>query len=254
MLEPEYAAAEAEVRLHRQRLERIQTPPSEDEVQMVQAALCRARATLAEAGEEHARCKELVTSNAVTSAEVSRTGYAVQRATAAVTGAQAELERVLTGARPEDIEISRRELACAEAAAQTVRTRLARLTVLSPIDGILLKQYVQEGEYTAGQLGPAVIVGDLSVLHVRAQVHEDDLPLVEPNASATAVVSGTDRREYALRLVRIEPLAVPKTQLTALDTELVDTRVVEILYAFVEKPKLYPGQIVDTYIQTERRE
>ncbi len=60
-----------------------------------------------------------------------------------------------------------------------------------------------------------------------------------------------------LSLLRIEPLAVQKDQLTASTSEVVDVRVVEVLFR-VDVPKdspslLYPGQVVDVFIEVAER-
>ena len=83
----------------------------------------------------------------------------------------------------------------------------------------------------------------------RAQVNEADTPMLRQGARATAVLTGRNRREFKLRMIRIEPLALPKTQLSGSDVELVDTRVVDVVFQLERDASLYPGQIVDTFIE-----
>jgi HlyD family secretion protein len=61
------------------------------------------------------------------------------------------------------------------------------------------------------------------------------------------------RSEYQLRFVRVEPYVVPKKSLTGENTERVDTRVLQVIYA-VENPDppLYVGQQLDVFIQASR--
>ncbi len=52
-------------------------------------------------------------------------------------------------------------------------------------------------------------------------------------------------------MLRIEPLAIPKANLSGLATELVDTRVVEAVFRVeptAGNERLYPGQVVDVFI------
>jgi hypothetical protein len=98
-------------------------------------------------------------------------------------------------------------------------------------------------------------MGDLSSLHVRAQVNEEDAPLLREGARGVARVRGPARIELPLRMLRIEPLAQPKRQLTGDFSELVDTRVVEVVFeadasSMPRGSRLYPGQIVDVFIET----
>jgi HlyD family secretion protein len=53
-----------------------------------------------------------------------------------------------------------------------------------------------------------------------------------------------------LTMLRIEPLAQPKTDLVNTPTERVDTRVVEVVFTLAEpaKSRLFPGQVVDVFI------
>lgn len=54
--------------------------------------------------------------------------------------------------------------------------------------------------------------------------------------------------------VRIEPYVIPKTSLTGVNTERVDTRVMQIIYAidpehpFVKEHKALVGQLLDIFI------
>ena len=56
-------------------------------------------------------------------------------------------------------------------------------------------------------------------------------------------------------MLRIEPLALPKTQLTGLKDELVDTRVIEVVFQVeagdAAGVRPYPGQVVDVFLETE---
>jgi HlyD family secretion protein len=54
-----------------------------------------------------------------------------------------------------------------------------------------------------------------------------------------------------LEFVRVQPYVSPKIQLSDQRTERVDVRVLPIIFKF-EKPEdvnLYPGQLVDVYIE-----
>ena len=52
-----------------------------------------------------------------------------------------------------------------------------------------------------------------------------------------------------MRFVRVEPFVVPKKSLTGENTERVDTRVLQVLYAIerTERP-VYVGQQLDVFI------
>ena len=54
-----------------------------------------------------------------------------------------------------------------------------------------------------------------------------------------------------MKYVRTEPLMIPKQSLTGAPTERVDTRVLQVIYAFecADLP-VYMGQLVDVYIES----
>ncbi len=165
--------------------------------------------------------------------------------------AQADLDRVRSGPWKHDLNVAEAALRRAEAEADMIQARLDRLTVRSPIAGTVLKCYVEPGENAPIGDKPAVIVGDLSVLHVRAQVDERDAVRLVADCCAMALVSDQGQRRRKLELLRIEPLAVPKNLATASNSEVVETRVVEVLFR-LEPGKavrqLYPGQVIDVFI------
>src|SRR4029450_302411 len=107
------------------------------------------------------------------------------------------------------------------------------------------------GEYApAGSLAtPLMMIGNTQVLHVRVDVDENDAWRGRSDAKANGYVRGNRDITTGLRFVRIEPYVVPKRSLTGDSTERVDTRVLQVLYAF-EKEKLPVdvGQQMDVFV------
>ena len=98
-----------------------------------------------------------------------------------------------------------------------------------------------------------MILGDLDHLQVRADVDEQNAPRLQPGQTATAYVKGDTTQPIELTFVRIEPYVVPKVSLTGSSTERVDTRVLQVIYAF-ERPanrSVYVGQQVDLFVKSE---
>jgi hypothetical protein len=56
--------------------------------------------------------------------------------------------------------------------------------------------------------------------------------------------------------MRLEPFIVPKTSLTGVNTERVDTRVFQVIYAIdpdnrlVQEKRILVGQLIDVFIDT----
>jgi HlyD family secretion protein len=136
------------------------------------------------------------------------------------------------------------------------KTTLELLQVRAPVDGTILQVNIRPGEYVS-TMGSQVLVsmGNLSPLHVRVSVDEEDIPRLKLNGSARAKIRGDVAQEaIPMYFVRTEPYVVPKVSLTGLNTERVDTRVVQLIYAIspdnklVKEKKVLVGQLVDVFI------
>jgi hypothetical protein len=67
-----------------------------------------------------------------------------------------------------------------------------------------------------------------------------------------ASLRGAPARRADLRFVHIEPFVVPKKSLTGSSFERVDTRVLQVVYAFDPKAlSAYVGQQLDVFIEAE---
>jgi RND family efflux transporter MFP subunit len=143
------------------------------------------------------------------------------------------------------------QLAAAKADVQQTALLIDRLTVKAPRDGTILQVNIRAGEYASPQNRlPPLVLGDISTLHVRADVDEQNAMGVAPGLPATMSLKSDSTRKFAVKFVRIEPYVIPKVSLTGASTERVDTRVLQIIYE-LEKPKgenLYVGQQVDVFI------
>ena len=101
---------------------------------------------------------------------------------------------------------------------------------------------------------PAMVVGDLSSLRICAEVDERDAQRLHADCRAVAFGPSQTGGPRNLRMVRIEPLAVPKNQLSASTAELVDVRVIEVVFELESTdnhPPFYPGQVVDVFIDAK---
>lgn len=151
-----------------------------------------------------------------------------------------------------DVRVAQSELEEAAADLDLVETRLERMTVRSPMDGIVIQRKAKVGEYLAPSTrDPAFVIGDLSVLQIRADIDEQNASWMQcQNHAAVAFPKNRPDKKIPLTFVRIEPYVIPKKSLTGMSDERVDTRVLQVIFT-MEPPKdftLYVGQQVDVYI------
>lgn len=148
------------------------------------------------------------------------------------------------------------QLAAAQADVKQTQLLIARLTVKAPRDGTILQVNIRAGEYASPQnKQPALVLGDIQTLHVRADVDEQNAARIAPGRDATLYLKNDSTKKYQIKFVRVEPYVIPKVSLTGASTERVDTRVLQVIYE-LEKPKgdsLYVGQQVDVFIPRQKR-
>ena len=80
-------------------------------------------------------------------------------------------------------------------------------------------------------------------------IDENDIPRFRPNLPGVAKPRGNASQEFGLRFVRVEPYVIPKRSLTGGNTERVDTRVLQVIYAIETTGRpLYVGQQMDVFL------
>jgi HlyD family secretion protein len=160
--------------------------------------------------------------------------------------------------------LARANVAMAKVQVEQDKTQLELLKVRAPVDGTILQVNIRLGEYvtTAGSQSTSgaqslILMGNLRPFQVRVNVDEEDIPRLKLNAPARAKIRGdVQQEEVPLTYVRMEPYVVPKTSLTGVNTERVDTRVIQVIYAIdpnnrlVQEKKVLVGQLVDVFIDT----
>ena len=205
----------------------------EAQIAVEAASLAADQVLLAEATDQLNRVSRTGSAKFITEDEIQRRRFAVQSNEARVARSTAALE----AARVQLREAS---------------TELDVLTVRASRDGRILQLNLREGEYAnANPPEPLMVLGDTDTLQIRADVDEQNAPMVETGRAATASIKGNAANRFPLKFVRIDPFVLPKKSLTGDSTERVDTRVLQVIFS-LEKPahqQLYVGQQVDVYIE-----
>ena len=245
-------------------LKKLELQPRPEEVPPLEAQFLANSATLATAIDVRDRDQKLIATKAITAQEAFAAEEAVQNAQAQVEVSRANLNLLKAGAWEPDKAIARAAVEQAKASLEQTRTTLNLLEVRSPVAGTILQVNLRPGELVSTQASQSLIVmGNLKPYHVRVSIDEEDIPRLKLNAPASAFLRGDlKRREIPMSYVRIEPAVVPKSSLTGANTERVDTRVMQIIYAIdpenplVKERKILIGQLFDVFIDVKfyRRE
>jgi HlyD family secretion protein len=256
-LKAELAVRRANLAAAEAQLARQEMMPRAEELPASEAKVREAEANLADQEDQlrRARSANNRMAGAVTSEELSRRQQAHHMAREQLARARADDNLLKAGAWSADKEVTRATVAQAKAQLEQTQTDLDRLCVPASVDGEILQVNVRPGEYVGAPPGQALIVlGNINQLHVRVDVDEHDIPRFVKGASARATLRGNPQEAFALTFVRVEPYVVPKKSLTGDNTERVDTRVLQVIYALEAKDRpVYVGQQVDVFIDSSRQ-
>ena len=206
---------------------------AEAQLQVEAATLVSEQVLLSEAADQLARVTRPDSTKFMTEDEMQRRRYAVKSAESRTARSTAAL-------------------AAARSTLATATTALTILTIRAPRDGRLLQLNLRPGEYAnINPPEPLMVLGDTETLQIRADVDEQNAPLVELGRPATASIKGNATSRLPLTFLRIDPFVVPKKSLTGDSTERVDTRVLQVIFSLIKPPNqlLYVGQQVDVYIE-----
>lgn len=261
-LRAELALREALLASAQVQLDRLEQQPRPEELPGSAAAVREAQARLEEELDRFRRSEELIGKNGplVGRKLISDEDFAVRRQNLAVAKEQLEKAKaddalLRAGAWGPDKLVSRAAVEQARAQVEQTRTDLARLTVTAPIDGQVLQVDVRPGEFVAHATSTDLMVlGNLRPLHVRVDIDEAEIPRLRPGSTARGFVRGQTDQPIALDFKRVEPYVIPKKSLTGGNTERVDTRVLQVIFAVRASGEttLYVGQQMDVFIETSR--
>ncbi len=131
-------------------------------------------------------------------------------------------------------------------------TEVALQSIVAPSNGTILQVKIRPGEFAsaAALSDPLITMGNIDVLHVRAEIDEEEVPRFRREAKAWASARGKPDNRYPLTFIRIEPLLIPKRSLNGNVSERIDTRILQIVYQLNNTGKeVFAGQQVDVFIE-----
>jgi multidrug resistance efflux pump len=244
---------EASLASTRAQLARLEQLPRPEELPPSAAKVRVAHAAVAVQRDLATRAQLLAPSGAMSREDISQRMLALEVARQQLAQAEAEDQLLQAGAWKADKAVSRAAVAMAESQIKQTQTEIDRALVRAPVDGRVLQVNVRPGEYVGSQPGQALmILGRAQELHIRVDIDERDVDHFRAGLPARAVSRGAARRSYPLRFVRVEPYIIPKKSLTGDNTERVDTRVLQVIYALdsADRP-VYVGQQLDVFLDTD---
>jgi len=249
-LKAELAVRQAQLDDAKAELARLAAMPRPEELPAAEAAVREAKADWENWEQQWARGEKLVTQRAIPEEDFIQRKQSAMQARERYNRAVANYNLLKAGSWEYDQRVAQSAVERVRAQLQQTETELDRLIVRALVDGEVLQVNVRPGEFVGAPAGqPLVVLGNVTQLHVRVDIDEYDIPRFVPEAPARATLKGQPNDFFPLRFVRIEPYVVPKRSLTGDNTERVDTRVLQVIYAIDSGGRrLFVGQQLDVFV------
>lgn len=215
-LEQDLAMRESEVLAAKAALDELEAGSRQEDIEQAAAALAAARADDERAAGELNRQKGLYEGDVISDREFEAASAAAAVASARVDEALARLALLEKGPREETIRAARARLRQASQSVALAETRLGYATLRSPLDGIVMAEVLESGEFAAAGT-PVVTVGDLANVWLRGYVNESDLGRVKIGQVVEVVADTYPGEVYPGRLsfIASEAEFTPKNVQTA---------------------------------------
>lgn len=234
-------------------LQKLQALPRSEDLTIANESLDKAQAVLSEAKAQYDMVANLSNPRAISKEEQDKRYYRYQQAEAELKEAQAQFQKIKSGAWQPELKVAQQEVEQLKAAVDATELEIQRTYVKSPLNGTVLKINIHEGEL----LDPnktAMVLGDIEELYLRVSIDQYNVTLFHANGPAVAFRQGDHTTEFPLKLIRIDPIMIPKKYLTNDVNEKVDSQVVEIIYSIAKKDAdLIIGEQMDVYINAEKK-
>jgi HlyD family secretion protein len=253
-LQAQLRTAKANLAAANAQLVKLQSQPREEERDSIVAKVAAAKANLDLQEDLAERARKLRPTVAISDEDYRQRILAANVAHRNLEQSTGDFKLWESGAWKYDVDIAKVAVEQAEAQMKQIETDVERCIVRAPVDGVVLQVNVLPGQYVAAPASSdLVVLGAIDkTVYVRVDVDEHDIPRFKKGVPAEASLRGRPDVQYPMRFVRTDPYVIPKKSLTGDNTERVDVRVLQVIYALdVEDRPIFVGQQMDVFINLE---
>jgi len=203
--------AQAGVDAARARLTLLEQGARPQEKAQVAAAVDQASANYETAKANYERMQMLFETGAVSQAQLDAAKLQMDVSRSQLEAARQQQSLVHTGARPEEIEMARAQVAQAQAAVSLIRVQIANTTITSPLAGIVTHRGIEPGEMAAPGV-PLFTVAKISSVYAVFDVSETDLGRVRQGQPVAVRVDSFPGRLFQGTVRDIAEAGDPRTR------------------------------------------
>lgn len=186
-----------------------------EELARAEAQVRSSIATETRASRDLARMEGLVLTNAVSHQDVDRARSEAAEARGNRESAEENLKLLRAGATREAVDAARSRLAEARAALAQGRATSGELTLLAPVDGVVMPLFYKVGEVVAAEK-PVLTTADVARPWIRVYVNQKEVPSLRHGAPAAIRLDGDPAHPISGQVVAINHEAeyTPRVALT----------------------------------------
>jgi len=212
-----------------------------EDIEIAEAELKLAEARLTEAQTRVARSSSLHDRNVVSLATRDTDTRDAAVAAAQLDAARLRLRLLRSGTRAEELAEAEARMLAAGHAIEVTKSELSNCEVKSPVDGIVLRKHVSEGELISLFFPkPLVTISEIRGYRVRAEVDEQDVPRVKQGQIVEIVMNAADKNRLRGRVAVIAPVMGRRQILTSDPADKSDRDVMEVVIDLESKPDHLP--------------
>jgi ABC exporter DevB family membrane fusion protein len=256
-LEAQVEQARANVGHAQAALERLQNGARSEERAASHAAMNEAQAAADNALQNYQRSQKLFHEGGIISQSVlDQAERDWKMAEARLDSAGQNYKLVMAPPRAEDVASAQAELNLARAQLAQAQDNYDNTFVRSPVDGVVVKRYMNPGESISYEslYQPIVSVSDTTHLMVRAEIDENDIGKIQLGQRASIRCDAFRGQTFYGHVVRISGGLGPKKIQTDNPTEKIDMDVLESFVELDPGSPLRVGLRVDVYIELVRKD
>lgn len=230
----ELEQAEAQVDIAQSKLDQLLAGPDPHEIDALAASLSSARESLEQRKREFERAKALAQSKSISQEEFESAELQVALATRTVQELESK-RNLLQSVREEDVRVLRAEVRAAMSRVATASQNLSLSEITSPIDGIVLRVHVRDGERPSES--GILELGDTSQMQVVAEIYEADAIRLKIGSQAKVTLKSSGE-SLCGRVTHVRPVVGRKSVLDNDPVSDADARVVEAVIDLSEEDSI----------------
>lgn len=192
----------------RAKLASLLDEPREEDVAAKQALVDAAKSSLDRAREALDLVVETSHESTVSPSEIQAKSAAVDAAESQVRVAEANLKAAKVGASAEELAAARAAVDDAAANVRAATASLAEYVIEAPVDGVVVKLELTEGQTTSpGGQTPVISVADIAKPYIEGELDESDASAVRSGMPVEVTIDGLDGMAAEGRIERVSQVA-----------------------------------------------